>query len=469
MDTFDDDFEIVDSDNSLYDMDEQAIVDINIEDTKDFSMVSSSYSTKKIKTKEADAETVTVTEIGVVEAEIEVEIEVEIEAEVDNDGDSNEEEEEEEEEKDIIVEYVQTKRRRSQKKTSRNKATNTKKNDAKSKRKLSKKKSHNSNSINKTKNNSNSNNSSNAKEYQLLLKDTTQTNMHLKQKLLEFESELLLVKKMKNKMQKQCMKYENLVSDNSALNMKMNRELKTVSENASQLKQERKEVECLRQQLSNDRQSLSDVLSCMKLNVAGTDNKDNNNSNNNSNNANNDVLILNENRDLLCKLRKYFDECSNMKSESEEIQAMCAQQRQFMNDCKNQLQNMRNSNSCQSENCLISLDKSKSFACKECGIDVALDEEIQSKCYQVGQGSFTEQKRGYLFKTAVNLVCGPEKTENFTTGAYQISWVSCMKCQSKIGWKYISADNNTNNSKVGKYCLARYSLTSPEERIEAQK
>lgn len=119
---------------------------------------------------------------------------------------------------------------------------------------------------------------------------------------------------------------------------------------------------------------------------------------------------------------------------------------------------------CAQRDCLVTLDSSKSFECKECGTDIAVKEDIESKCYQVGQGQFTEKKRGYLFQNAVNTVLGATKTENFTTGSYQISWVSCKKCSAQMGWKYISADNPNNTTKVGKYCLARYSLTSPEDR-----
>merc|ERR1719189_1592448 len=116
------------------------------------------------------------------------------------------------------------------------------------------------------------------------------------------------------------------------------------------------------------------------------------------------------------------------------------------------------------KDCLVTLESGSSFECKECGTDIALKEDIESKCYQVGQGQFTEKKRGYLFKNAVNTTLGATKTENFTTGSYQISWVSCSKCATQMGWKYISADNASNSSKVGKFCLARYSLTSPEDR-----
>lgn len=108
------------------------------------------------------------------------------------------------------------------------------------------------------------------------------------------------------------------------------------------------------------------------------------------------------------------------------------------------------------------------YSCKDCGTHIAIESDIESRCYQVGQGSFAEKKRGYLFKTAANLKLGATKTENFTTGSYKIAWVSCVKCQQSMGWKYLSADNPNNTAKVNKFCLARYSLQSPQERKESQ-
>ncbi|ETN97560.1 fad NAD binding oxidoreductase [Reticulomyxa filosa] len=115
---------------------------------------------------------------------------------------------------------------------------------------------------------------------------------------------------------------------------------------------------------------------------------------------------------------------------------------------------------------LKELDKSKCYACKNCGTHISLEGDIASRNYQVGQGAFTEKKRGYLFNCAVNLTLGATKTEKFTTGSYEIAWVSCSKCAASLGWKYLSTNNQSNASKVGKLCLARYSLTSPQEKTE---
>ncbi|ETO34657.1 fad NAD binding oxidoreductase [Reticulomyxa filosa] len=124
------------------------------------------------------------------------------------------------------------------------------------------------------------------------------------------------------------------------------------------------------------------------------------------------------------------------------------------------------SSSNHSKTSLKELDKSQCYSCKACGTHIALEGDIINRSYQIGQGPFSETKRGYLFKTAVNLTLGTTKTETFTSGSYEISWTSCSKCGISLGWKYLTSSNEANASKVGKFCLARYSLASPQERTQ---
>lgn len=165
---------------------------------------------------------------------------------------------------------------------------------------------------------------------------------------------------------------------------------------------------------------------------------------------------------LVEQLRAFFAETRSVEAELDKLKALRVRQEQMVAQCK---ANIDAIDSRQRE-CLVSLDQSKAFSCKECGTDIALKGDIESKCYQVGQGAFTEKKRGYLFSAAVNMVLGASKTENFTTGSYQIAWVKCAKCQAQMGWKYISAESASNTSKEGKFCLARHGLTSPEDRAQ---
>merc|ERR1719336_2505579 len=100
---------------------------------------------------------------------------------------------------------------------------------------------------------------------------------------------------------------------------------------------------------------------------------------------------------------------------------------------------------------------------------VNLEKDVESRSYQVGQGTFTEKKRGYLFTHAVNLHEGQRKEETFTTGVYEVRYVSCKKCKTQMGWRYLKSDNELGVSKINKYCLGRYLLRSPEESRASKK
>eukprot|EP01083_Nonionella_stella_P000381 1095_1 len=252
--------------------------------------------------------------------------------------------------------------------------------------------------------------------------------------------EMKEVEELKKQLKSQCMESQQLIqtlkdqnSVNTELQTQLKQQMKSVSDLEVSLRQEK-------QQFMAQKQQLSELLSSMAR-------------------VPSDITKSNQ---LIAKLNKFYRETSTIETEITKLKAMRSQQEQMINECKINIERI---NSHQRE-CLMSLDKSKSFACKECGTDIGLKDDIESKCYQVGQGQFTEKKRGYLFQNAVNTVLGSSKTENFTTGSYQISWVQCAKCNTQMGWKYISADSPTNTSKVGKYCLARYSLTSPEDRAQ---
>merc|ERR1712038_1902433 len=115
----------------------------------------------------------------------------------------------------------------------------------------------------------------------------------------------------------------------------------------------------------------------------------------------------------------FYTETASIEAEVTKLKSMRAQQEELIKECKVNIETMASNQ----RDCLVALESSQSFECKECGTDIGLKEDVESKCYQVGQGQFTEKK-------------------------------------------YISADNSSNSSKVGKYCLARYSLTSPEDRAK---
>jgi len=104
-------------------------------------------------------------------------------------------------------------------------------------------------------------------------------------------------------------------------------------------------------------------------------------------------------------------------------------------------------------NCPVVLEGKDIYSCKKCGTHISKEDSIESKAFQVGQGRFTESKRGYLFKTAVNLKALKPCHENFTTGRYEISYVVCLNCEAQLGWKYLESEKLAGMAKIGKFCL----------------
>jgi len=107
----------------------------------------------------------------------------------------------------------------------------------------------------------------------------------------------------------------------------------------------------------------------------------------------------------------------------------------------------------------IRLEFDDVYSCKVCGTHVARETDVESKSFQVGEGPFTEAKRGYLFRSAVNLRQGPPRPEHFTTGIYTISYVECFTCGQPKGWKYLGSSTAGGRAKIGKFCLKCALLT----------
>lgn len=111
------------------------------------------------------------------------------------------------------------------------------------------------------------------------------------------------------------------------------------------------------------------------------------------------------------------------------------------------------------------------YTCRHCGTHLGLECDVESKSYQVGQGSFEERKRGYLFSMFVNLSYGPVQDEEFRRGTYGISWVSCSRCDSALGWKYVRCARGVQGAdrRLGKYCISRQQIHTPQERALQQR
>lgn len=279
----------------------------------------------------------------------------------------------------------------------------------------------------------------NMREYQSLaqLKSDLKGKLETLDKLIKQHSDSI------NSIKAQASHY-NKVSDAMKKEMIELQDLRKLSENEqNEVKADRDKLNRQLDHFKKDVGQLDDILS--KLSVVPD--------------------YVTRNKDLNEKLNSFYNETNGMQKEVSKLEDLRDKQKDLIKQAKMNLEAMRSDHIAE---CLRELDKTQAYSCKECGTHIALEKDIESRCYQVGQGTFTEKKRGYLFKTGFNLELGATKTENFTTGSYEIAWVSCVKCRQSMGWKYLSADNLNNTSKVDKYCLSRYSLHSPQETNDSQ-
>jgi hypothetical protein len=93
------------------------------------------------------------------------------------------------------------------------------------------------------------------------------------------------------------------------------------------------------------------------------------------------------------------------------------------------------------------LNASKVFVCASCGTHLATSEEIISKQFQGQHG------KAFLMYRLVNVSTGISQERDMTTGAHIVRDIFCLNCQRLLGWQYITAHQEPQKYKEGKYIL----------------
>ncbi|KAL2259241.1 hypothetical protein VTK26DRAFT_7163 [Humicola hyalothermophila] len=96
--------------------------------------------------------------------------------------------------------------------------------------------------------------------------------------------------------------------------------------------------------------------------------------------------------------------------------------------------------------------------CRTCSADLAFHTQIVSKGFMgrhgraylvAGPGSPTTSKGGDL----INIRVGPPEDRQLVTGAHVVADISCIGCNTVVGWKYVDARDPGQQYKVGKFIL----------------
>ncbi|KAI8343439.1 Yippee/Mis18 [Chlamydoabsidia padenii] len=92
----------------------------------------------------------------------------------------------------------------------------------------------------------------------------------------------------------------------------------------------------------------------------------------------------------------------------------------------------------------------KVYGCSKCQSHLAIDDMIVSKEFNGKRGP------GYLFQKVVNIQEDHKQEERMmTSGTHTIATISCTRCFTPLGWKYIKTGDDRQRYKEGKYILEK--------------
>ncbi|KAK4253244.1 hypothetical protein QN277_010571 [Acacia crassicarpa] len=101
-----------------------------------------------------------------------------------------------------------------------------------------------------------------------------------------------------------------------------------------------------------------------------------------------------------------------------------------------------------------------SYSCKHCKTPLALANDLISESIQGRQAG----RRTYLFNNVVNVTFGQEEQREMIGGLHTVVDMFCVSCGFDVGWKFLSAQQQTEQYKVGKFILERFKLLGPDGR-----
>ena len=102
----------------------------------------------------------------------------------------------------------------------------------------------------------------------------------------------------------------------------------------------------------------------------------------------------------------------------------------------------------------VTLNRSEIYACNEC------DTHLSSKCQIISKNFHGRGGKAYLMESAVNVYLGPKEERRLLTGKHEVADIFCIDCHECIGWKYISASEESQQYKVDHYILERTKFKS---------
>ena len=95
--------------------------------------------------------------------------------------------------------------------------------------------------------------------------------------------------------------------------------------------------------------------------------------------------------------------------------------------------------------------------CAACRTHLADNDAIISKAFQGRHG------RAYLFADVVNVNSGPTENRLLLTGLHVVADIYCNACDTRLGWKYVEAFEESQKYKEGRFILEKAMIIKDEE------
>ena len=103
------------------------------------------------------------------------------------------------------------------------------------------------------------------------------------------------------------------------------------------------------------------------------------------------------------------------------------------------------------------VDAETVHCCAACRAHLAAHESIISKAFQGRHG------RAYLFGDVLNVNSGPTENRLLLTGLHVVADIYCNSCDTRLGWKYVEAFEESQKYKEGKFILEKAMILKEEE------
>ena len=97
------------------------------------------------------------------------------------------------------------------------------------------------------------------------------------------------------------------------------------------------------------------------------------------------------------------------------------------------------------------------YVCLSCRTHLRAHDSIISKAFQGRHG------RAYLFAEVVNINSGPTENRLLLTGLHVVADIYCNACDTRLGWKYVEAFEESQKYKEGKFILEKAMIIKEEE------